>query len=322
MRQPARAGNRPASPTGEEGTPHGQVAALGSRPIYTFTAERSKTLARGRLELDGAALENAVAQLLRIPPRSGVAEYRILRPRRDRGYPLPHAITYLVETEPGIQAVVYRLSKEPLYSRPPREGRRAVVYVSHLSSDEELRREPLVRELLAAEPDAAFFACDVRGIGDSRPDTCNPNSFFDIYGSDYFYAIHGIMLDRPYAGQRTFDLLRVLDWLAACGHAEIHLAALGWGALPATFAALLAPQVAQVTLKHALTSFAEVAEAEDYDWPLAALVPNVLAHFDLADCYRRLERKGLRQIEPVGADPGWRPAASAGGAAGQRDSSG
>jgi len=281
--------------------PHGQVAALGSRPIYAFTAEKSKLLARRRLGLDGGALEAAVAELLRIPPRTGIPEYRILRPRRDRGYPLPHAITYLIETEPGIQAVVYRLSREPLYSRPPREGRRAVLYVSHLSSDEELRREPLVGELLGAEPDAAFFTCDVRGIGDSRPDTCNPNSFSEPYGSDYFYAIHGLMLDRPYAGQRTFDLLRVLDWLAACGHAEIHLAALGWGALPATFAALLAPHVAEVTLKHPLTSFAEVAEAEDYDWPLAALIPNVLAHFDLPDCYRRLEGKRLRQIEPVGA---------------------
>jgi len=281
--------------------PHGQVAALGSRPIYAFTAEKSRHLAHRRLGLDGAALEVAVAELLRIPPRTGIPEYRILRPLRDRGYPLRHALTYLVETEPGIQAVVYRLSNEPLYSRPPRQGRRAILYVSHLSSDDELRREPLVRELVAEQPDSAFFTCDVRGIGDSRPDTCNPNSFFDPYGSDYFYAIHGIMLDRPYAGQRTFDLLRVLDWLASCGHAEIHLAALGWGTLPATFAALLSPHVAQLTLKHPLRSFSEVAEAEDYDWPLAALIPNVLAHFDLPDCYRRLEGKRLRQTEPVGA---------------------
>ncbi len=296
--------------------PHGQVAALGSRPIYSFTAEKSKMLARGRLGLDGAALESAVRHLLRIPPRTGEPEYRILRPRRDRGYPLPHASTYLIETEPGIQAVVYRLSKEPIYSRPPREGRRAILYVSHLSSDEELRLEPLVRELLAAEPETALFTCDVRGIGESRPDTCDPNSFFDTYGSDYFYAAHGIMLDRPYLGQRTFDLLRVLDWLAACGHTEVHLAALGWGALAATFAALLAPQVAQVTLKHALASFAEVAEAEDYDWPLAALVPNALAHFDLPDCYRRLQDKGLRQIAPVGAKSGFKPGFAQGSAGG------
>ncbi|NOZ39424.1 MAG: hypothetical protein GXP24_04260, partial [Planctomycetes bacterium] len=65
--------------------------------------------------------------------------------------------------------------------------------------------------------------------------------------------------------------------------------------------ALLAEQVTQVTLKNALTSYAEIAESENYDWPLAAFLPNVLAHFDLPDCYRALEQKQLRQIEPQGA---------------------
>ena len=63
----------------------------------------------------------------------------------------------------------------------------------------------------------------MRGIGESRPDTCDENSFLDLYGSDYFYAIHSIMLDRPYVGQRTYDVLRVLDWLGGIGHDEVHL---------------------------------------------------------------------------------------------------
>ena len=56
-----------------------------------------------------------------------------------------------------------------------------------------------------------------------------------------------------------------------------------------------------VTLKQALTSFSDVAEAEDYDWPLSSFLPGVLASFDLPDCYRALEPKGLRLIEPRGA---------------------
>ena len=35
----------------------------------------------------------------------------------------------------------------------------------------EMRSEPLIKELIAAEPDAAFYTCDVRGIGESQPDT-------------------------------------------------------------------------------------------------------------------------------------------------------
>ena len=156
---------------------------------------------------------------------------------------------------------------------------------------------------MRAEPDSPVFTCDVRGIGESLPDTCSPGSFHSAYGSDYFYAIHSLMLDRPYLGQKTFDVLRVLDWLASLGHTDIHLAGRGWGALAATLAAVMSDQVRQVTLKHALTSYAAIAESEHYDWPLSMLLPNVLAHFDLPDCYAALESKQLRQIEPWGADP-------------------
>ena len=109
------------------------------------------------------------------------------------------------------------------------------------------------------------------------------------------------MLDYPYAGQKTYDLLRVLDWLKSVGHEEVHLAAKGWGTVPATFAALLSDQVVQVTLKNALTSYKDVAESESYDWPLSSFVPHVLESFDLPDCYRALAAKQLRQIKPWGA---------------------
>jgi hypothetical protein len=92
----------------------------------------------------------------------------------------------------------------------------------------------------------------VRGIGESRPDTAGENQFLVPYGSDYFYAIHALMLGRPYVGQKTHDVLRVLDWLKSFGRKDVHLVARGWGTIPATFAALLSEVVSQVTLKHAL----------------------------------------------------------------------
>jgi dienelactone hydrolase len=282
-------------------TPEGQVAPLKSRSVFSFTREASSALSRQRGSVEGGALLAAVKGVLKLPPGSGVPDYRILRPLGGRGYPKPHGTTYVVETEPGVQALVYRLSDERHYSRPPQTSRRAVLYVSHHSSDAELREEPLVRTLLKEEPEADFYACDVRGIGESQPDTCGRNSFLNPYGSDYFYAIHSLMLDRPYPGQKTHDVLRVLDWLASNGHREVHLAARGWGAIPATFAALLSDHVKAVTLKNALTSYREVAETEYYRWPLSALLPGVLREFDLPDCYRALEAKDLRQIEPWGA---------------------
>ena len=279
-------------------SPHGQVAELKPRTVFSFTRERSQMLGKKRGALAGDDLRKAVREILRLPERGGVPEYRILRPSNIRRYPKKFAVTYAVETEPGIFALVLRLDDEALFSRPPRGAKRAILYVSHQSADAELRDEPLLAELIKAEPDAAFFACDVRGIGDSRPETAGAKALTNSYVADFFYASHSIMLDRPYAGQRTHDVLRVLDWLRAQGHEEIHFVAKGWGAIPATFAALLADEVKQVTLKNALTSYSAVAEAEEYRWPLSSFVPGVLEKFDLPDCYRALAAKQLRQIEP------------------------
>ncbi|HEY2250542.1 MAG TPA: prolyl oligopeptidase family serine peptidase, partial [Planctomycetaceae bacterium] len=270
-------------------TATGQVAELKSRTVFSFTQEKSQALTKQRRKLTPGQLRATVAELLRYPPQPSepmqAPEFRILRGAGNRKYPKPAATTYAVETEPGVFAIVYRLSDQPLISRPPRNEGRAILYVAHHSSDAELRDEPLIAELLAAEPQSTLYTCDVRGIGESRPDTCGVNQFLAPYGSDYFYAIHSLMLDRPYVGQKTFDVLRVLDWLASHGHKEVHLSAKGWGTLPATFAAVLASdRVSQITLKNALTSYADVAESESYTWPLSSFVPGVLEKFDLPDC--------------------------------------
>ncbi len=281
-------------------TPSGQVAELKSRTVFSFTREKSMGLAGKRARLSENDLKKAVAAKLKLPDRAGVPDYRILRALGGRRYPKPHATTYAVETERGVFALVYRLSQQRHDARPPRDPSRAILYIAHHSSDAELRDEPLIAELLQGEPKSVFYTCDVRGIGESRPDTCGQNQFLTPYGNDYFYAIHSIMLDSPYLGQRTFDVLRVLDWLKSVGHREIHLVGRGWGSLPGTFAALLEEAVVQITLKNALTSYREVAESETYSWPLSSLVPGVLEAFDLPDCYQALQGKKLRQIEPWG----------------------
>lgn len=279
--------------------PKGQVTTLGSRPLYEFTKEKSKQLAQKRT--DKIDLKSKIADVLKltIPDKWPVADYRIIRNRSSRKYPARYAVTYAIETEPDIQAIVYRLSQTRLMSRPPREAKRAILYVSHHSADAELRQEPLIKELLKAEPDSAFYTCDVRGIGESQPDTCGPNSFLQPYGNDYMYAIYSLMLDQPYLGRKTWDVLQVLHWLQAQEHKEIHLVGNGWGALSATFAAVLSESVSQVTLLNALTSYSAIAESETYQWPLSTLLPNVLQSFDLPDCYAHLKAKKLRQIEPL-----------------------
>lgn len=283
-------------------TPSGQVAELKSRPIYVFTHEKARQLAAARSHASSSELKQRVAEVLKLPTRKGPPGYRILRPRKGRDYPLATASIYNVETEPGILAIVYRLSAEIHHSRPPKQTNPAIVYVAHDSSDAELRDEPLVRTLLEEQPQATLYTCDVRGLGESKPNTCGDNSYGSRYGCDYFYASYSLMLDRPYVGRRTHDILCVLDFVASFGHRGIHLVGKGYGAIPAAFAGLLHGAVSQVTLKHALTSYHDIAWSEIYKWPPSSFVPGVLEHFDLTDVYRELAAKQLKLIAARGPE--------------------
>ena len=88
-------------------------------------------------------------------------------------------------------------------------------------------------------------------------------------------------------GCSRWGIPRFIWWLAAGEHCAAHLR---------RYCRL---SVTRVTLKHALTSYADIAETDDYNWPLASLLPNVLAHFDMPDCYAELADRNLVQIEPA-----------------------
>lgn len=281
-------------------TPHGQVAELKSRTVFSFTNDLASGLEKIRKPLTGDGLKEAVTAVLQLSPTpKEPPEFRILRGVKSRSYPRPHVTTYAVESEPGVFAVVTRLGNQSHISRPPQDPSPALLYVSHHSADVEMREEPAIKERLGKSPDQPFYACDLRGIGESRPDTCGSDQFLTPYGSDYFYAIHALMLDKPYVGQKTHDLLRVLDFLRAAGHREVHLLAKGWGTIPAAFAALLSDIVTEVTLLEGLTSYQEIATSEEYTWPLSSFLPGVLAKFDLPQVYGELE-KTKRKAEWVG----------------------
>ncbi|MEQ9408881.1 MAG: acetylxylan esterase [Fuerstiella sp.] len=281
-------------------TPQGQVSTLGARTVQDHTREKAALLARRRGGVSSERLLPMLRKWLGDRGSKTVPDYRILRIRSGRDFPLKYFLTYVIDTEPGVQAVVYRLYPERHYSRPTHGSSRAILYVSHDSADAELRDNDVLRTLIADNPAVPVYTVDVRGMGESRPNTADANSYFKVYGSDFLYAIHGVMFDDCYARQRTGDLMSVLNWLSSLGHEQVHLFANGWGSVPGTFAATLHPNVTQVTLQNALTSFTDLASAEDYDWPLSSMIPGVLNLFDLPDCYRLLQSKNLNQITPAG----------------------
>lgn len=286
-------------------TTSGQVAELDPTWAWEFTAQRSRELAAQRGAPAGEELIARVQAVLQLPERTEPPNARVLRLWNQRGYARPWQSHFVLDTDMqfGAQAVVTKLEDEPRHAEPLTahaaglDGS-AVLYLPHRSSDAELRADEFVRGLESAP---AFFACDYRGIGESMPDTVKPDSFDSYYGSDYFYAAHATMFGESYVAWRVYDVLRTLDWMASYGYTNVHLVARGYGTVPGALAALLHPSVTRVTLVQAPRSYAEIAEADQTDWPLSALLPKVLLHFDLPDVYRALEAKGLELIDPVGA---------------------
>ena len=272
---------------------------LGSRTVFSFTAAKAKRLAKIRAEkpLAGEALREAVAGSLRLPERNpeSAPDYRILRARGGRRYPMPHYNVFAVETEPRMHALVTLLGEQRLYSRLHRapEGKgRAILWVANRSADEELRADPALRELIEnREEGTEVFACDVRGVGESRPGTTTNQDPESYYGSDYFYAAYAHMLARPYLGGKVHDVLRVLDWLASRGWDKVHLAGRARGALVAQLAASLESRVTRLTVHERLESWHGIATEEHYEWPLSHMLFGVLRTWDLPDVWQSLEKR-------------------------------
>jgi dienelactone hydrolase len=276
-------------------TATGQVAGLGADTIPAHTRRQARQLAQTRPPLSQTALPQAVGRLLGVSAPSArskkaaaVPEYRILGyTLPDRQYPRVPTY-YSVESEPGIQVILTMLDSRE-YKSPLPEGKQALLYVPHLSSDEDLRTEPWVRELVSKHERS--FAADLRGLGESIPNACGPDNYLTLYGSDFFFTSLSQMYGESLLGRRVFDLLRVVDLLAAHGYRQLEVAARGFGGLPALFAAILDRRITHLSLQEVPLSYEEIAVDEDYQWPLSAMVWGILKKLDLPDCYRALGRR-------------------------------
>ena len=276
-------------------TPEGHVARLDPAPptVFTFTRDKALKLQEKRKQFSRADLAKTISRVLALPRRSDVPEYRIMRPLGNRQYSRP-ASFYNVETEPGIQCMMTMLSYEMLASPIP-PGKEAVLYVPHMSADVDLREEPLAKKL--AKGAEKLFALDVRGSGESQPNTCGLDTFLAPYGCDYFYAYLHSMYGESYVGRRVFDLLRVIDLLEKHGYKSLHLAGCGWGGPIALMTAVIDSRVKHLTLKNTLWAYEDLALDEDYIWPLSGVIKGVLKHFDLPDCRKALGKK-MTETQP------------------------
>ena len=170
-------------------------------------------------------------------------------------------------------------------------------------------RRPWTRLLLAIEPSGrnlrwheddlyaqiagagiAVCAADVRGVGDLDPQY-GPGAagYVQQHHKEENYAWASLILGRSLLGQRTTDILRVAQALAAeYPRALVTVAARDKMTVPALCAAALEPRIARLYLAGHLVSWRALLAGESYSHPFADFVPGVLGATDLPQIARSL----------------------------------
>jgi dienelactone hydrolase len=273
--------------------PRGQTRAAGSRRVFEFTADTAKALAEKRGKPGAARLIARARKLLALPAVKGPPRYRALR---HAGGPGPRGLRFTqfaVESESGIQAIVTCYDPDTLVHPPAGE---VLLYVGHISSQDDVSRLPELRTLARRQP---LVAVDPRGMGQSAARACGSPDFFAPYGSDFLYASTGEMLVESYLGRRVHDVMRTVDFLLACGAAKVDLLGRGLGSVLVTFAALLHPSRPRARIWDYLPDFRLLTQSPHYKWPLSSMLRGVLKEFDLPDVYRVLGKR-LSRSKPWG----------------------
>ena len=290
----------------------GRDAGVEEPPIEPFTAEELQCTASGQVETDGesrttwsflpercreareqradAPLEDRVRQALRlidvephpdVPPRRLRPVYAS-NPRR----PYPR---FGLTGAGGCPVIVMKqfAATEPGDSAP------VVVHIAgDVSLDELLSPPPSLARAIEANPAAAVYAVDVRGVGETQPRVADFRSYADIYGSDYMHAAYAEMLGRPMLGWRVLDAMTAVRFAASQEGGAIVLSGHGNGAVVARLAHLLlkrgdaavpAARIGPVQTSGGFESFEQVATRPSDLPPYSVLPFGMLRHFDLTE---------------------------------------
>ena len=278
----------PADVTALQCAPQGQVARMPEyKSIHALANEELDRLVAARRPLAGEELRRLVAEKLHLQSTIPVPYCRKLRVSPMDGNNPAMAVfsRFALESEPGILTIVKIWDREYHFHFP--ESGAITLYVPHQDS---------ATELLPTPPDGTVAGVDVRGLGESLPQTCDREepSFFVPYGREYHYDSMSQLFGTSLLAERVRDLLSAVAYAKSQGIGEIRLAGRGIGAVIATLAALLSDDVRSLKLFDAPESWAAMVRDRVTLWPQSVMPEGILKDADLPEIW-----EALRQRMPV-----------------------
>lgn len=136
----------------------------------------------------------------------------------------------------------------------------------------------------SADAGDAVILADQRGMGETEdPARFNDAKYFDSQYRNDMISLH---IGKPVVGQRTLDVMTVLDFVRqdeALGTEEIEIYATGLAGSPALHAAVLDGGIDRLVLSNTLRSYLEILENPTMKNSYGYVVPNALKYYDLPD---------------------------------------
>ncbi|WP_461787652.1 alpha/beta hydrolase family protein [Pedobacter sp.] len=181
-----------------------------------------------------------------------------------------------------------------LLYRPEKLVKKVVIFISDAGKANLADSISLFKKYVD-DNSTAIILSDLRGLGETtdKPSLNDPKYFSD----DYRNAMLALHVGKPMLGQRTTDMLTLLDFSATLnevGNLEIAVVSFGNVGLAALHASLFNDKVTKVELHQCLKSFKEV-----FEHPLAKnryglVIDGVAKYYDIPDLIRWQQGKSIK----------------------------
>ncbi len=284
-------------------TPTGQVlTSLGGRSLVQINRDHAKKVLPRGLLMGGnvaaarARISETLPSLLALPSSRSPLREVTLSAQFGAGL---HTEEFQIESGPGVRVVGWFVKTQAGAARRP-----AVLYISDNDVNQVVAEPSPFHAVLGQG--YAVASVNLRGMGLSTPRMPDGGPVF-YRGMQVLerFAWTNLVLGKPVLGQRVWDVLRTLDYLAArpdVDNSQMRILGRGSAGIAAGLATVLDSRVRSLLLTHSVPSWQSIVDAEDYSVSLDWFVQGILQHFDLPDLLASIAPRPVWIYDAVDAD--------------------
>lgn len=268
-------------------TSTGQVlTSVGGRSVVQVSIDRVRLMLPESPFLNPASdvttiqrhLQDELIKLLALPHHWMALESKVLSLNQRRDIVIEE---FQFHSEPGMRV--------PGWFAKPSAGSTQHPTILYLADDcgNGMVEEPGSMDRLLA---AGYAVCAItpRGLGLTAPrlPKGGPNYYDSSVHLDDRFAWASLAIGGPVIGQRVWDVLRGIDYLASRSDVDltqVHILGMGSAGLAAQMAAFLDKRLRSVLLDRTLVSYATLIASHEYSLNLSWFVPGILKVVDLPD---------------------------------------